>query len=187
MGLPAEIDADIDLHRFEAAWSGDLDKIKKLCLTSWDEEQTEAPLKIALYDNKGNSPFSLAYFRGHHDVAKAILEIAQAQYTPREKPEAEYKMHVNDTYEDDCSMDDSENESVCSGGSGPDIYRHIVGGEFTIENIGEVSMKVKSHTKPSEILHRNYPKPGEKGRQYGLLSRKSFASSGIGSDEADFG
>lgn len=159
---------------FEAAWLGDLDKIKKLCLTSWDEEQTEAPLKIALYDNKGNSPFSLAYFRGHHDVAKAILEIAQAQYTPREKPEAEYKMHVNDTYEDDCSMDDSDNESVCSGGSGPDIYRHIVGGEFTIENIGEVSMKVKSHTKPSEILHRNYPKPGEKGRQYGLLSRAVF-------------
>ncbi|KAK0673305.1 hypothetical protein QBC41DRAFT_136273 [Cercophora samala] len=159
---------------FESAWSGDLDKIKKLCLTSWDAEQTEAPLKIALYDNRGNSPFSVAYFRGHHDVAKAILEIAHAQYTPREKPEAEYRMHANDSYEDDCSMDDSDNESVCSGGSGPDIYRHIVGGEFTIENIGEVSMKVKSHTKPSEVLLRSYPIPGGKGRQFGLLSRAVF-------------
>ncbi|KAK4177440.1 hypothetical protein QBC36DRAFT_131497 [Triangularia setosa] len=155
---------------FECAWSGDLEGIKKLCLTSWDAEQTQAPLKIAVYDMKGNSPFSLAYFRGHHDVAKAILEIAHAQYTPVEKPEAEYRMHINGAYEDDCSMDYSDDESVRSDESGPEIYRHIIGGQFTIENIGEVSMKVKSHTKPSDILQRSYPKPGVGGRVCDLLS-----------------
>ncbi|KAK4205349.1 hypothetical protein QBC40DRAFT_51092 [Triangularia verruculosa] len=160
---------------FECAWTGDLEGIKKLCLTSWDEEKTQAPLKIAVWDLKGNSPFSLAYFRGHLDVAKAILEIVHAQYTPIEKPEAEYRMQATDPYADDCSMY-SDEESVCSDGSGPDVYRHIVGGQFTIENIGEVSMKVKSHTKPSEILYRNYLKPGESGRGYGLLSRAVFAN-----------
>ncbi|KAK0729206.1 hypothetical protein B0T21DRAFT_394537 [Apiosordaria backusii] len=159
---------------FEAAWSGDLETIKKLCLTSWDEENAQAPLKIAVYDAKGNSPFSLAYFRGHHEVAKAILEIAHAQYTPMEKPEAEYRMHTDAAYESDCSMDYSDEESVCSDGSRPDIYRHIVGGQFTIENIGEVSMKVKSHTKPSELLERSYPKPGVDGRAYALISRAVY-------------
>lgn len=105
----------------------------------------------------------------------------------REKFEVEYKMYVNDIYEDDCLMDDLDNELVCSGGFGFDIYRYIVGGEFIIENIGEVLMKVKSYIKFFEILYRNYFKFGEKGWQYGLLFCKFFVLFGIGSDEVDFG
>ena len=72
-------------RRFEAAWNGDLEKIKTLTLTWWDDEKVEPPLKIAVTDGQSNNPFSLAFFRGHYGVAKAVLEIVQAQYSPNEK------------------------------------------------------------------------------------------------------
>lgn len=75
--------AGLKCTRFEAAWAGDLGKIKHLTLDSWDPEHSELPWKIAVNDGQ-NNPFSLAYSRGHlHvDVAREILEIAQAQYCP---------------------------------------------------------------------------------------------------------
>ncbi|KAK3937074.1 Ankycorbin [Diplogelasinospora grovesii] len=132
------------LELFEAAWSGDLGKIKTLTLTCWDEDKQEAPLKIAVRDDDSNNPFSLAFFRGHYNVAKAILEIAQAQYSPEEQVKTRYTMEQGE-YSDD--------ESVCSDGSEPRIYAEIVDDQFTIENVGQVSMKVNSRTKPQEMLN----------------------------------
>lgn len=132
---------------FEAAWRGDLETIKALTLTAWDDEKQEAPLKIAVRDSNSNSPFSLAFFRGHLTVATAILEIAQAQYTPDAKPKSQYRAVVNDP-----SMDLSDNESVYSEDDELNIFREIIGGDFTIENVGQVSMKVNSRTKPQELL-----------------------------------
>ncbi|KAK1754894.1 Ankycorbin [Echria macrotheca] len=138
------------LELFEAAWSGDLEKIKTLTLTSWDEEKSEAPLKIAVKDTYGNNPFSLAFFRGHFDVAKSILEIAQAQYSPKEKPKTRFTMDGGDESEE--YSDDEDADSSHSNESEPRIYSQIVGGEFTIENVGQVSMKVNSRTKPMDLL-----------------------------------
>lgn len=136
--------------RFEAAWSGDLKKIKLLTLTSWDVQGEEPPLKIAVRDTAGNNPFSLAFHRGHYDVAKTILEIVQLQYAPEEKPKTRYRM-VNDD-DDECDTDydsevDEENDDM-----EPRIQVEIVDQRVTIENVGQVSMKVKSKTKPLEVL-----------------------------------
>jgi hypothetical protein len=127
-----------------------LAKIKSLTLTSWDEAKTEPPLTITVADNFGNSPFSVAFFRGHHNVAKAILEIAQAQYSPEEKPKTRYRIgeKMESDYEDYESNDDDED--------GPKIYGEIVDDQFTMENVGQVSMKVKSHTKPNQLLGRYF-------------------------------
>lgn len=103
-------------------------------------------MKIAVSDDCGNNPFSLAFFRGHHSVAKAILEIAQAQYAPEEKPRTRYRMNRGDDYTDDEDSDDDSD-------SGPRVYGEIIGGEFTIENVGQVSMKVNSRTKPLELMN----------------------------------
>ncbi|KAK4170229.1 Ankycorbin [Cladorrhinum sp. PSN259] len=134
---------------FEAAWGGDLETIKTLTLTAWDDEKKEAPLKIAVKDSSQNNPFSVAFFRGHLTVAMAILEIAQAQYVPEAKPKTQYRMGSDDDFvdqsDDDASIDGDNNEL--------NIFREIVGGEFTIENIGQVSMKVNSRTKSWELLH----------------------------------
>ncbi len=144
-------------HRFNAAFNGDLETIKSLTLGSWDDAKEEAPLKIAVHDQHRNNPFSLAYTRGHYDVAKAILEIAQAQYVPEEAAKTRYTMEANEEnseYSDDSDCSDSE--SVLSTGSHPRIYRQIVDAQFTIENIGEVSMKVNSRTKPMEMIGWKY-------------------------------
>ncbi|KAK3329602.1 hypothetical protein B0H66DRAFT_31713 [Apodospora peruviana] len=141
--------AYIDL--FEAAWDGDLEKIKKLTLTSWDNAQTEAPLKIAVRDQHNHTPFGLAFVRGHHHVAKAVLEITQAQYTPEVKPKTRFRFGTEPPeYSDDEGSVYGDSEA--SDDSEPRIYAEIVDAQFTIENVGQVSMQVNSHTKPLEFL-----------------------------------
>ena len=95
----------MSISRFEAAWRGDIAQIKKYTLTSWDGEDKEAPLQIAVRDNKNNNPFSLAFLRGHLEAAKAVLEIAQAQWTPKDDENTRYRMTRD---EDEDSYEDSE-------------------------------------------------------------------------------
>ncbi len=135
-------------------------------MTSWDEAKEEAPLKIAVYDQRRDNPFSLAFSRGHHDVAKAILEIAHAQYVPEEKPKTRYRMQAADERSEDSDEeyssdeDCSDEESVLSDDSNPQIHGQPVVAQFTIDNIGEVPMKVNSRTKPLEILGWTWPISG---------------------------
>ncbi|KAL2199938.1 hypothetical protein P885DRAFT_30278 [Corynascus similis CBS 632.67] len=136
------------LRLFTAALNGDLETIKALTLASWSDGDTkdEAPLEIAVYDRHQNNPFSLAYLRGHYDVAKAVLEIAYAQYAPEDAPKTRYTMQEDD----DCYSDDG---SISSKESEPRIYSQIVDEVFTIRSVGEVSMKVKCHTKPMDMVN----------------------------------
>jgi hypothetical protein len=141
------------MQRFNAAFNGDLETIKKLTLTSWDDAKEEAPLKIAVYDQHLHNPFLLAYNRGHYDVAKAVLEIAQAQYSPGEKRKTRYRMEDDADHNDEYSDDEQDDVSMHGDDdSGPRIYAHIVDEQFTIDNVGQVSMKVNSNTKPLEMV-----------------------------------
>ncbi|KAI0427221.1 ankyrin repeat protein [Xylaria sp. FL1042] len=128
---------------FEAAWAGDIGSIKSLTLAPWGDEQP--PLKISVSDLAGNNPFSLAFLKGHFDTANAILEIVQAQLSPTEEEKARFKMSKpaeEESYESDSSDSDGE----------PEIYKEIINDQFTIDNIGQVSMQVKSDVLPSDIL-----------------------------------
>lgn len=127
-----------------------METVKTLTLTSWDDANEEAPLKIAVHDQDSNNPFSLAFSRGHYDVARAVLEIARAQYAPAEKPKTRYWMET----------EDSDDESTCSDDSGPRIYSTIVGRQSTIDDIGQVSMKVQSRTKPQAMIGWTNPLRG---------------------------
>jgi hypothetical protein len=98
-------------------------------------------------DMKSNSPFSLAFLKGHHDVAKAILDIVKAQYSPSEKADERFKMDSGRDEEDEESCDSDED----SDGE-PRIVSEVVNTKFTIDNIGQVSMQVKSHTRPTQVL-----------------------------------
>lgn len=149
----------LTFQSFNAAWDGDLETIKTLTLTSWDDAKEEAPLKIAVHDENRDSPFSLAFYRCHYSVAKAVLEIAQAQYAPDEKPKTRYKMQPTEQYSDDDS-EYSDDGSARSDGSGPRIYCEILDDQFTIDNVGQVSMKVNSRTKPQEMVGWTSPLSG---------------------------
>lgn len=144
---------DTDCNRLEAAWAGDLDRIKSMTLEAWGPEKDQPPLKAAIFDNSSNSPFSLAFLHGHHDVARAILEIVQAQWSPLEKDQVRYKMEG----EKDDSEYDSEEEDSDDSDDNPRIVSEKVDRNFTIEDIGKVSMQVKSHVKPLDIICKCAP------------------------------
>ncbi|KAI0144644.1 ankyrin repeat protein [Xylariaceae sp. FL1272] len=157
------------IELFEAAWIGDLDKIRSLTLASWDSEGQEPPLNITVSDRKYNTAFSLAFLKGHFDVARAILEIAQAQWAPREDEKAVFKIKERDDDEEGQEAADSDIDSDVQ------IYKEIVNDKFTIDNIGQVSMQVKSHVLPSSYLNRHvstFVIKGEKIERATFNSRK---------------
>ncbi|KAH7556524.1 hypothetical protein BM1_05958 [Bipolaris maydis] len=126
---------------FEACWEGDGVTIKKLTLAIWGDNQT--PLQIAVQDSEDFSPLSVALLRKHYGIATLILEIAQAQYGPEQKPSARHTIQQED--EDDSSTDGGEDEIA--------IYSEIVNDQFTIENVGEVQSQVRSTIKPLEMIN----------------------------------
>ncbi|RYO79042.1 hypothetical protein DL766_009476 [Monosporascus sp. MC13-8B] len=131
------------IELFEAAWTGDLEKIKSLTLVPFDGD--EPPLEIAVFDPKGNNPFSLALLKGHFSTAKAILEIAQAQWAPKEEEKARYRMTRNegaDSYESESESDDE-----------PEVYKDIVKDQLTIDNIGQASTQVKSDVPATALIN----------------------------------
>ncbi|KAJ4196882.1 hypothetical protein NW755_001653 [Fusarium falciforme] len=142
------------IELLEAAWSGDVERIKSLTLQAWGPEQDQPPLVAAVADNDGNTPFSVAFLRGHHDVARALLEIVKVQWSPPEKEKVRFKMEAReeDEYSDECS-DEESNDS----GDEPRIVSEKVQQKFTIDDIGHVSMQVKSHTKPVDYICWNVP------------------------------
>ncbi|KAI0199190.1 ankyrin repeat protein [Astrocystis sublimbata] len=131
------------LQLFEAAWAGDLEKIKSLTLVPWGPDKNEPPLKIAIIDSVRNTPFSLAFLKGHFEVAQAILKIVQAQWSPDEQEKARFRMTNPES-----DAESREESDVSDNESDPEIYKEIVNDQFTIDNIGQVSMQVKSNVLP---------------------------------------
>ncbi|KAF2818991.1 ankyrin [Ophiobolus disseminans] len=125
---------------FQACWDADLPTIKELTLAIWGDSQT--PLQIAVQDSQNYSPFSIAVLRKHFDVAKAILEIAHAQYAPEEKVGAKHTLQAREEDDESASGDDADFE----------IYAEIVDDRFTVENIGEVQNQVKSNITPLKMM-----------------------------------
>ncbi|KAI1094196.1 ankyrin [Rostrohypoxylon terebratum] len=139
---------DAYIKLFEAAWVGDLEVIKSLTLASWDAEGQESPLKVAVSDAEGNNPFSLAFLRGHYDVSKAVLEIAQAQWVPKSDKATRFTLNkIENDDDDDCSIEEEPDN-----GDDVEIYKKVIYDQHTINDIGQVSTKVKSHVLASEIL-----------------------------------
>jgi hypothetical protein len=99
---------------FEAAWTNDLEKIKAITLAPWeykDSKVLEPPLRIAIQDANGFSPFSIAVLQGHRDLARKIVEICATQYHKDDglNSRQRWNMRTNaDSGDDDCESDDGE-------------------------------------------------------------------------------
>ena len=91
--------------------------------------------------------------RGHLDVAIGILEIAQAQYKPKEETAKKRYSIRNDDDSDEYYSDEEEDSSD----HGFRIETRLVDDQFTIDNIGEVSMQVKSDTQAYQIVNPYIP------------------------------
>jgi hypothetical protein len=163
------------LRLFEAAWRNDIEEVKSLTLCVWtfayvfqrDPPENESlfktdtavnqPLQIAARDVHGFTAFSIAVLRGHYQLARAIAEIALAQYEPEDKTGIRERWTINGY--------DSEDESD-SGNDGPTIFGEIVNDTFTIENVAAISSSVKSRVKPLTMIR-------------GLSSIRLFMENGI--------
>ncbi|KAB8346271.1 hypothetical protein FH972_023315 [Carpinus fangiana] len=138
---------------FEAAWQGDLDKIKMYTLGFWGFQKKNPPLRIAVQDSLCLTPFSIAVFMGHFQVAQAILEIVSAQYQPENAPKKRRFMLA--TRHEDSSEEDFEDE-----GRDDDQVRltsELVDDGFTIDDIGALADQVKSRVKPMDLLSWSVP------------------------------
>ncbi|KAL2787676.1 hypothetical protein BJX66DRAFT_280088 [Aspergillus keveii] len=133
------------LKLFEAAWTGDLDTIKKLTTTVSDDASYQTPLEIAICDSRGYSAFTIAVIRGHLDVAYGIIAIAAAQYKPPEEKQARYRMRQYDSDDDYTESDDDESDGL-------QLEEEIVETEFTIDTVGQIKTEVESKTNPVAIL-----------------------------------
>ena len=92
----AEEKKQMYLDLFEAAWTGNIETVKKLCLDS------EEPLQVATSDLAGFSPFTIAVLRGHEQLANVVLEIAMIQYQPPDnEPKYKYRLGNTEVDEDD--------------------------------------------------------------------------------------
>ncbi|CAH0051932.1 unnamed protein product [Clonostachys solani] len=147
------------IQLMEAAFAGNLDEVKSLTMQAWGPEQDEPPLLASIRDTADNGPFSLAFFRGHHEVAKAILEIVKAQWSPK-KQNKTYRMKGDDSDdEEDDEEENSEDESDEDGlDNEPDIVGENMDKKYTIDDLGQLTV-VKCHVTPSNILEEKWKKP----------------------------
>ena len=136
---------------YEAVWEGDIAKVKELSMKSNGDRE---PLQLAVQDNRGFSPFAIAVLRGHSQLAKLILEIAQAQYQPpnQNKPSKRYVLRTAGADSDEESeydnQDDDDEVSISS---------ELVDDTFTIENIADLTQTVGSKISVSTMLSWQAP------------------------------
>ncbi|KAJ0423554.1 hypothetical protein BJY00DRAFT_321678 [Aspergillus carlsbadensis] len=134
------------LQLFEAAWSGDIETIKSLTLSTWGPDKDRMPLEVGVADHRHYTPFSIAVLRGHLSTAKAILTIAAAQYKGEdENKKKRYRMTEYQDSDDDSYDSDADSEGI-------QLESHVIDTEFTIENVGEVKKQVESKIRPEHVL-----------------------------------
>ncbi|OBT41736.1 hypothetical protein VE00_07971 [Pseudogymnoascus sp. WSF 3629] len=131
----------------------------------------------------GVSPFSLAILRGpsHYRMAKVIVEIALAQYEPRDNEGGKSKWSIDYDQAGCCSDHGSDSEdSDDDDHSQIGLRSELVDEVFTIDNVAALSTVIKSHVKPMDMLHwpcnaiwfideKERPKPDVLGRESSLV------------------
>lgn len=88
--------------------------------------------------------------RGHYDIAKAIFEIAQAQYQPQDQTGTERYTMRGESGDSDYYSEDGEDDD-----GSIQLFKEIIDDQYTIENIGEVATQVKSDVAPIQLLSRH--------------------------------
>jgi hypothetical protein len=142
-----EMKKDGYFRLFEATWNNDLETVKALTLAPWawiNDISLNVPLKVAVQDGNGFSPFSIAVLRGHRDLAKKIIEICAAQYHKDDGLNSRQRWQMRTGDSDDGSDDDN--------GENLPIFSELVSDDFTIDNLGEVSNIVKSNVLPLTMI-----------------------------------
>ena len=118
--------------RFEAVWEGNISEIKEITLAPWGHDEKTPPLQIAVSDAFGFSPFVIALYRDYLDVARLIIQIAQAQHQDEDSklPRRRYRI-TDDEY------DDGNSDHVA-------VSSELIDENYTIDNIAALRQTVAS-------------------------------------------
>lgn len=138
------------IQLFEAAFAGDIEKVKALCLSTDNSVRT---LQVTVANDNGFDPFSIAFLRGHEDLASIVLDIAAAQY--EDKKETKRMQYSLQPYDSDGEYDSNEASSVTSDDDRPKFYVHLVDDKYTVDDIAALAKDVKSNVKPTQLLDRS--------------------------------
>lgn len=88
-------------------WNGDVQGIKLRTLAKWGPDNRNAPLKVSVFDwFFHNTLVLIALRRKRFDLAKMLLQIAQAQYRPKDNKVNYYVDRSDSDYNTD--SDDSD-------------------------------------------------------------------------------
>lgn len=109
----------------------------------WGEDNKQQPLQITAADVNGMSTFAIAVVRGHLEMARVILDIAQAQYKVVETKKEE-------RYEIDDASDNGESDDDVR------IISEPVNEQFTVDDIGALDFDAGSTDSPSDVIGRSY-------------------------------
>ncbi len=121
--------------RFEAAWAGNVTLIKQLTLANWGPDQENSPLMVTIQDSKGFTPFAIALYQRHFEVAKVLLEIANVQFKGPDEISPRRRYIIAEEGSDYSSNGDEDDLGISS---------QIVDETFTFDNIAELRQSVGS-------------------------------------------
>lgn len=129
-------------------------KFKSLTLGSWGPNKEHPPLQVAVRDEKRFTPFTVATYRGHYELASLILEIAEAQYLPVEQhpTRKSYQVLVNVESDGEDTFNSSNDNSLDGVRLG--VRYELADEYFTIDDIREVANIVKSTVSPSDLINK---------------------------------
>ncbi|KAK2757575.1 hypothetical protein FQN54_004544 [Arachnomyces sp. PD_36] len=153
---------------FEAAWEGNTESLKALTMGKWslDEDlklsqdgsaasEKYEPLVIAVEDGGGYSPFSIAILRGHFELARLVLEIAEAQYLPSgEKHRRQYALGGSDDSDSD-AYSESESGSDDDSSERVKIKSRAIQDPVTstVEELDGLANRISSRTSPLAMFN----------------------------------
>lgn len=145
--------------RFQAAWDGDIQKVKQLTTESNTCKNSRSALLLTAIDKERSMDiFTIAVARGHLELAKEILQIVEAQQSEPAIEKSSRKVYevVIDSdsdagsYESDSEADESDNEGVR-------VRFDVIDEQQTIDDVRDSANVGKYTISPSSLLglHRD--------------------------------
>ena len=152
VAIPSDEVRERYVRLFEATWQGDVKAIKELTILPWTNAEGEKcpPLQIAVLDGAHTSPLSIAVSKENLQLASFIMNIAEAQYSPPEPPSARQYHINNDVDSEDNEVDESDDAEV-------PIISEVINDQLTVDDIGTVSLSVKSDVRPEAMIYWSSP------------------------------
>lgn len=132
------------LSLFESVWSGNISDIKACTLTRWGPNKDKEPLKVSISESLyGNTLVAIALQHKRFDLAKMLLQIAQAQYRPKDEKVNYY-----------IDRDSSDNDSEHGGSDGSDYYvgTETIDDTYELGDVTHVPDEARTTVTPLEIL-----------------------------------